>query len=717
MKKFLSITLTLALTLALFAFPIPASAAVTTQSTTNVLFEDNFDAYNGYTTGGQIKPLMVAKGWEAHTTNEPHSYAKTGSYVSPIGVSETKMVTSLTDTADWSNYAVSADISFTNVFVTTEEEARVDASAVVVLNASQLDGGGYEVGLSLGGDDTKEIIIRHRGVAILASKYYDFNINGTVYNLKAEYNAGVINCYVNGALELSYNTSNDDVMLTKGSAGFRKVAAKGNSAEITFDNFKVEKTEKTVWFNEDFTYNSADEFAAMGWTSADSMFGKIQDGKLSLIADEGLSIYSVENANETLAWDDYSVESDFTLTRNESGTRQWVGLTGRVANGSGYEFAILVGSVSNGHIDARIRQVGNKNKEFVKTSNAVEYTDGATYKLKVEFIGNTINGYINGNLVCSYTDQENLFMRGAAGYSAQKGTNGDALNAVVDNFKVIGYNSYTEYFNQTFDNGISAETLTNAGYTFLSNDAANTTTVTNGAITFPTTVSAIGLFSQEFNADTYTVRADMTVNTVSGTVTTSYGLLIGGIDTAYKSCYYCEARVDKTGAITTNRIRYINSGGGAGSALGTTTVNKSIAMGERATLEVIVTYNSTEKTTTLTFNVLSGDEVASSTTYTTEPPTEADDEGVKIIGRAALYKNATACEISFDNFKAYSINSYVSPEIGEMDGDGIVTAADGKYIRNYLLGASEATSADLNGDAASDIRDLVHFKKVFEFYR
>ncbi len=705
MKKFLAVTLTLALTLALFAFPLPASAAVTTESTSKVLFEDDFDAYNGYTTGGQIKPLMVAKGWEAHTTNTPHSYAKTGSYVSPIGIAETQMVTSLTDTANWSGYAVSSDISFTDVFVSTETETRANTSAVVVLNASELDNGGYEVGLSLDGDDTKKVIIRHRGVKTLAEKEYAFNSDSTVYTVKAEYIAGTINCYVNGNLELSYNTSNDDVMLTKGSAGFRKVSAKGNSAEITFDNFKVEKAEKTVWFSEDFLYDSAAEVSEAGWDNSEIIYGNIQDESFNLV--DTANYYTVES-EQTYAWDDYIVESDFNVTRG-TGTRQWFGVSGRMNGEDGYVFMLYPGSVSNPEITARIRRyVGGAGTNIVSLILDDDFVEG-NYKLELEMIGNKLNGYVNGKLVCSGTDD--TYTRGGAGYYTSTGT---GFNVVADNFVVTGYQPYTEYFNQDFNNA-TAESLINTGYTFISDDAASAITITDGAITFPTTTQKIGLFSQEINSSTYTVKTDFTVKDVSGSATVSYGILIGADSTEYNNCYFCEARVNKNGQISATRIRKI-TGGSAGGALGTTTNNSSITMGTTVSLVVEVSYDETTKTTTVIFKVLSGDEEASNTTYTTTAPTDIADEGVKIVGRAALYKNTTASNVSYDNFTAYSVNSYVSSIIGDMDGDGIVTAADGRYIRSYVLGLSEA-AADLNSDTATDIRDLVHFKKVFEFYK
>ena len=269
MKKFLAITLTLALTLALFVSPVPANAAVTTQSTTNVLFEDNFDSYVNYNSENR-RTAMIENGWEEQKGYSAYTSASTGSYVAPYD-SQRNMMLSIENTKDWAGYSVSGTISFSDV----QEERTSDVYAVYVMYANELAAGGYEIGFCLNTDGTKKLIIRRRkssdySALQCSSRLFDFKTDGTVYNLKTEYNSGVINCYIDGVLELSYDTSNDDIMLTKGSAGIRRV---NNGAAVTFDNFKVERVERAerpVWFEEHFTYGETDTIDSIsGLTDTD----------------------------------------------------------------------------------------------------------------------------------------------------------------------------------------------------------------------------------------------------------------------------------------------------------------------------------------------------------------------------------------------------------------------------------------------------------------
>ncbi len=705
MKKFLSITLILALTLALFAFPLPASAAVTTQSTTNVLFQDDFDAYVSYGTNNTgRKNAMIANGWETQAQNAHFTAASSGSYVA-VQENSRNMMLSIENTKDWAGYSVSGTISFSDV-----QEARTDdVYGVYVMYANDLSEGGYEVGFCLYADGTKKLLVRRRkssdySALLCSSRLFDFNTDGTVYNLKAEYDAGVINCYINGTLELSYDTSNDDVMLTKGSAGIRKV---NTGAAVTFDNFKVEKAEKTVWFSENFAYDSAADMQAAGWGSADVMYDHIQNESFNLVADQS---YYTMDAAQTAAWDDYSVESQFVITRNPSGTRQWFGVSGRKDANSGYVFMICPGTVGNPIITARLRRFDNgKGNPLGAEVPLAHLAAEGTYTLRLSMAGNIIKGYINGELVCSATDD--TYTHGSAGYYT---ATGDAFNVVVDNFKISDYNPCIE-FNQTFDNDTTAETLIGAGYEAVSSTDANFDTtamankINNGKLSLTNADTQLGLFSPMINYNTYTVQAEVVIDAATNSVIYPCGLLIGASSKTYKTGYYFEVGISKTGDMFKIRVRkngvvQTDVDGAEIKDIAFDTVN----FGESVLLRADVSYDTQNEKTTVELSVMRNGSTLLSRKL------QLDGE---LKGYSAAWKNGAA-DISFDNFKAYYTNiSYVAPDaIGDMDGDGIVTATDARYIRGYLLGTNDATSANINGDKNSDIRDLVHFEKVAEFY-
>ena len=723
MKKFLAITLTLALTLALFVSPIPANAVAATQSTTNVLFQDDFDAYVSYGTNNTgRRDAMIANGWEEQAQNAPFTAASTGSYIGTHNNSRNMML-SFENTKDWAGYSVSGTISFSDV----QEERTGDVYGVYVMYANELAAGGYEIGFCLNVDGTKELIMRRRKSTLggydahsCTSRIFDFKTDGTAYNIKAEYNLGIINCYVDGVLELSYDTSNDDVILTKGSAGIRKVntdnADPNDSigAAVTFDNFKVERAEKTVWFEENFTYGETDTIDSISGLTDTDIAGIKQNGALPV--DFSSAHKYLINTKGTAAWNDYSVEADFTITRNNLTTSTgYFGLSGRMnESGKGYEFVIFVSSAGeNGNkITARIRTL-EKNDEKVKTENCYNFVSGSTYSLKLEFVGNTINGYINNNLVCSYVDDKNHSTRGTAGLNVAAKTE-CSVDVSVDNYKVTGYSAQPQNIDQNFDS-VTATQLFKSGYqTNMSGgiSAYAQSYISEGKISLPTEAQKTGFFSPTITDNNFTVEVDLTI-TATQAAGTQFGVLIGASEAEYKNCSYLMANSVQAGNISLLQYYKI---GDDGKAVSTETVktdnigsSSRPQMGTPAKLTINVTYDESLQQSTIVFTV------------TSEGTVRATLEKVvsgTLAGKVGLYKSAAQGPCTFDNFKITSntVREYQRENIGDIDGDGVVTTADATYIRNDVLAITENT-ADLNNDTVTDIRDLVHFKKVFEFYR
>lgn len=249
-----------------------------------VLFEDNFDHYATLSSNANRKTAFESKGWGAGGgwNNTKAGYAATGAYVTPDGYEAYLANMDVTGAGDWADYAVEADVKYNSV-----PETRANNSyALLVMNTTVVNAGGYEFGFSYESDGNKFLIIRRRkngdeySGETLVSKNYDFDTtNATSYKLKFYYDNGVLKGSVNGTLELSYNISSDDVKLTKGYGGFRK---NGKDCEVSFDNFRLYQI-TDEYFNMPFTGTyTGSALTAMGYSvtgdTADAAAGYISNG-------------------------------------------------------------------------------------------------------------------------------------------------------------------------------------------------------------------------------------------------------------------------------------------------------------------------------------------------------------------------------------------------------------------------------------------------------
>lgn len=727
MKKFLAVALTLALTLALFAFPLPANAAVTTGNTTNVLFEDDFNSYTA-TTGAAFKTELLDKGFSIAVGNGTDyftdaTYAHNNKLTVPHG-SELYVSTGNVEGSDtWSEYSVSVDVTYDAELA----ERSTNSYAMVVLNVTGVARGGYEFGINYTQTNGAKLLFRRANSSenfdVITYKNANTNIVfGEEYNLKLTYKAGIVYAYIDGDLFASHNTVNDIdgigddadniLMLKEGPAGFRK---RGTNFQISFDNFKVEKEEKTVWFNEDFSYESVEAMNAAGWDiSAKNYTNSVNNGTFAWDITSPYAL-TLANRNETAAWDDYSVEADFTIgevtaideTQNSTNQIQYFGLLGRVNGDKGYECSVSVST--SGKMSLRIRRdtiyLPSKDDDSVSIGT---YEAGVTHNLKMEFIGNTINCYFNGKLVRTVTDD--TYTKGTVGlkmFTKPENSNNSA-NVSVDNLKVTGYIPVTEYFNQGFYNS----PLSNENYTQYSsptkleltdnNFSGGTFNVSEG------TEQAYGLYNTSVNSDNYTVELDVTIpNDPVGSG--SIGVAIGTENTN-KTGIWLYIAVSSAGKINTAKLVHRPEKPSAVTDANSDYYkNVGIAYGNKVHIKLsIVPGMVGENPTSTATAIITGDSKSITLKRTVNE---------SVSGYCGIMAQSDKAPAIYDNFKAYPNSYYVSPTIGELDGDGIVTSADGRYIREYLLGANDATVADLNNDTYSDIRDLVHFTKVFEFYK
>ncbi len=400
-------------------------------------------------------------------------------------------------------------------------------------------------------------------------------------------------------------------------------------------NFSTVTAVESTLLNDGFDYTSSSAMTDAGWNDGAYSFVNSNAVDMNFSAAQKLSL---EGNSALVALTDYSVEADFKITRNSGTTSTgYFGLMGRMTDGEGYEFVVMVGSTTNDKFSARIRKLSSSNTPLVSNSNVETFISGDTYKLKMIFEGTTIKGYINNTLVCTATDS--TFASGAPGINwAAK--SGSSVDVTVDNLKVTAERD--SFFDMPFTGSYTAGALSALGYG-ASDQTLETVAgyIADGKITYPKTTQKIGFYSPAVNADSYTVSTDLTIE--NATAAASYGMLVGAPDAAYASCYYVEARTNASGVINKLRVRRINGTGNAAETKYDTSATSQVPAGTTATLTVSVVYDEGTQKSTFTATIKANGSDCVSDSFTVDG---------KIQGRAAIFKNHTSGGVSFDNFKA-----------------------------------------------------------------
>lgn len=262
-----------------------------------------------------------------------------------------------------------------------------------------------------------------------------------VYHLRIEVENDVARTYIDDVL-IDTRTNPDGGNYGYGKIGIREDAALGNSGNperAYFDNFKVTDLsgeEPETLLLEDFSGSS---------TSFSN--GTIQDGRLYVV--QSYSWYNKETA--TLAYD---LDLDFLIERDNAGIIF-----------SGYD-------TNNFHMWSV--NVKERNTPFlrrhVKVNGGFSYTDvdlsafftkaeltGSLHHLKIAVRGTTIQTYIDGQLVDTYTDNSGRLRNGLIGFRAYHDTTMDE-EVYYDNVTVT-----------TFDSMASAEEDATGSITFSEN--------------------------------------------------------------------------------------------------------------------------------------------------------------------------------------------------------------------------------------------------------
>lgn len=165
-----------------------------------------------------------------------------------------------------------------------------------------------------------------------------------------------------------------------------------------------------ILFEDDFS-NGDD-----AWTPNLENAWSVQDG-----------VYTQNQASGTLSyagdevWTNYSVEADITAPSGSSGT---VMLVGRATDAGRY-----YGAWTNGKLSIQRRfNSSSSAKQLTSMSFSMDYS--SMHRWRLDFVGQTISLYIDGELKLEYTDPDNAFPNGKIGFGTNK-TKGYFDNVVV----------------------------------------------------------------------------------------------------------------------------------------------------------------------------------------------------------------------------------------------------------------------------------------------
>ena len=249
----------------------------------------------------------------------------------------------------------------------------------------------------------------------------------TFYKLSIAVTDNVIRCYIDDALVLEHVDNSN--LHPVGAPG---ISIKTGPAE--FDDFKVIRLSSSQVKYED-------RFDTGNSTSGDWNSSKtVTDGKM--LVDSGTYLVGPDSSG----WTDYGVEAKVTIAEEKGTNNTRVsGIAGRVqrsgANFYGYEFSIGFQNTNttapNPYVRLYRRGGGSISNMALKEITSYALDMNTEYLLKMEFVGDTINCYIDNNLVISVADD-----------AYQAGTAGCVVNgykALVDDFTIISNNAAVPY--------------------------------------------------------------------------------------------------------------------------------------------------------------------------------------------------------------------------------------------------------------------------------
>ena len=223
--------------------------------------------------------------------------------------------------------------------------------------------------------------------ALLASTDYTLSDN-TDYTVKLEIIGSTLKGYVNGALVCEAT----DTSLAGGTAGFFTYAAKASFDDAVIKEISSHDDVEFISFLDDFGDGNA-----TGWTTTLGSWSLVTDGSYRYQNDNTATRNSYALCDELSNIEDVSVEAKIKLITSYNKAFRAVGVVARVANAANmYRFYHHLGQMK---IFKEVDGVGT-----LLDANDYKFNANTDYTVKLEIIGSTLKGYVNGTLVCEATD-------------------------------------------------------------------------------------------------------------------------------------------------------------------------------------------------------------------------------------------------------------------------------------------------------------------------
>ena len=422
------------------------------------------------------------------------------------------------------------------------------------------------------------------------------------------------------------------------------------------------------------------------WNNTRAGYAATGEYKIPESAEVCLANSGVSGAD---TWSDYTVEADVRFN-SASETRSTNNYAVLVTNAptvplGGYEFGFAY--LTDGSKQTILRRRSNTgvySGEALESKSFDFDTSGAvTYKLKLEYTGGVLKGYVDGTLTLTrnVSSSEVKINSGYGGFRK----NGKDCEVVFDNFRI--YKQTDGLFDMPFTGSYTGDALTAMGYG-ASGIGIDTVAsyIANDKLSIPKDISATGLFfSPQINVENYKITLDFTVDEKYGSGTPTYGLVFGAPAAELKNCYNFVLQVNgANGYVQGSKVRLYNaSGGGSDYFVPSTQISTAdrqdyTYFGAKISIEAVFSYDGGSDKTTVTFTVTGNEKTVQTYSMT--------HTGM-LKGRAAIFSSRQG-GVSFDNFTCSSQNS--------------VRINAFSMQKDFLVNTSENPVSDLNSRLISN---------------
>jgi len=371
----------------------------------------------------------------------------------------------LPEAEHWSNYRFSADITVPKTASGKYAQAGIRANGMATSAEAQAkscyefrvipkeDGFGvtlYKLYTNNAGKRVPQLMIEDTYLPLSGNPYGNESIcyNGAIQMLD-----GVITCYVNNELVLTYDTAKEDsswgMAFGKGSIGLfiARADKKDSDTKAVYANLKLEKAASTPGGEEGDNRNPAitnsdgmlavytdtfDDYkkGSLGTWNGGEANWQIKNGTL-MISDDRTSVSTYLLSDKKLhAFG--GVQGDVMLTSRLNGSDLYAGLVAAY-DGENYYYLRLADMKSGSSQFQLYRMEDGKATKLQSVMLDSDLQRNVWYRLKLTMTDSVIRGYLDGKLYIEHDTKDDaaVYTFGSAGFRSIKGS------AAYDNFSIL----------------------------------------------------------------------------------------------------------------------------------------------------------------------------------------------------------------------------------------------------------------------------------------